>query len=138
MSAIFYSSMKSVHLKRRLFWGTPAALLGAVLLLYESIVRIDWGFPLFLLAFCLMAIGLLPYRRLKKLDAFPSQIVITEERLIYFQQGKVRVEIPLNAIRKLKEYESYFSYGITVSTQEKKFYFPFFSARTCKELKESL
>jgi len=155
--------------KSLLIRGSILALIGAGLLLYSGVfvtvqTLTKWGSAIFLISFLLIAWGLVPYRRLIKIEENPNQIVVTEDQMLhYHRQGKDILSFPLAAIEKVHFIEDVGLYGIALTlkaeTQDQvsdpaisvitqmfltkmkrrhKFdrFFPFFSKRGAKELKD--
>lgn len=72
-----------------------------------------WGFPLFCLSGILIVIGLLPYRRLCRLERKPYEIVaVGDTHFQFFSDGILRFTVPRAAIESVSYYESGHEYGI--------------------------
>lgn len=109
----------TLSLKRYvLFRGIALAALGCVLLLLGGIyIPADkmgsWGFALFISAGLLVTAGMLPYRKLSKLEMNPSLLKITShQNLEYYIKGRKSLIIPLSSIRKTGFFETHRYYGI--------------------------
>lgn len=117
------SSIKPALHRYVLFRGTSLAFIGAILLLYHGIfVRAEelgsYGFLVITLGIGLIALGLLPYRRLTKLEKEPHEIWIIEDSSVCFRsRGKNIVSIPLNMIKKVEHLDEGREYGIALSMQ---------------------
>ncbi len=104
--------------RHQLFKGTLLATFGAGLLLVSGIwvpepLLNQWGYVLVALAFALMTWGLLPYRRLCRLEIKPDELVISENQALhFFSAGKLRLTVPLESIEKITYLESQKTYGI--------------------------
>lgn len=59
------------------------------------------GLPLFLLGCLLIGAGLLPYRKLTRLEVTPDTITSTDSSLLFAKGGKKALEIPHNAIERI-------------------------------------
>lgn len=132
---VFYTSIHPKWLKKRLFFGIPFAVAGVLVLLagsFSKIVLENWGSGLFLLSFALIAFGLIPYRRLKRVEENPQTLVMSETALTY--RG---VSYPLVSSH-VAFYENRINYGIVLTTPLGKRKLPFFSLRTVEEIQESL
>lgn len=163
-------SSVSRKLKRlALFQGFFLALIGAAAIVYGgaflSLEQLKaWGFPIFILGFAMIAAGLLPYRKLCKLEMQPEKLAVIGERSIeYHARGKRILSLSLNAVLEIKFYEKGRVYGIGIDLKQpvtekicihwrnfniKAFlklskrgcgsdlFFPYFSRRSASELKE--
>jgi len=147
--------------------GSLLALIGVGLLLYSGVsIEVEtlshWGLAIFLTSILLIAWGLVPYRQITKMEENPNKIVITDDEMLhYHRHGKDVLTFPLSAIKEAHYIEDMGVYGITLTVKEKvpnpaisvimqkflfalkrrhKFdrFFPFFSERGTKQLKELL
>lgn len=101
--------------------GTLLAGLGALILLYGSLfMSVDtlskWGFPMLCLATFFMSIGLLPYRRLKRLEHTPDELIAIDDlQLKFFSRGKLFLTIPMTCVKKIGYIQKGVSkYGIAI------------------------
>lgn len=114
------SSIKPILLQNAVMRGTILGILGLCLLLVGGILLPPsllryWGLPLLLLGGGLIAWGLIPYRRLRRLELRPNELVAVEDRLLtYFSNGKPVLSIPLVSIREISHLDSESDYGIKV------------------------
>lgn len=160
MSLIFYSSVKPDLKRSVLLKGSLIAGIGAlVLLLAGALVPPAelsiWGWPVIIISFGLIALGLIPYRRLCRLEERPSKLLVTDENeLIYELNDRKRITIPIDLIEKMEYLENGSMYGIGICLKKgsnlklkihdplfslkKKFscdlFLPFFSRRVLAEL----
>ena len=115
------SSINSSFKRQKLWQGTLLALAGLGILSYTSLFfSVEylgiWGFPLFCLGIGLISAGLIPYRRLCRLEINPHEIVLLDEVNIKFNwQGKKTLTVPLISVAKtayLKKSEKNYGIGI--------------------------
>lgn len=151
------SSIRSSLLRFTLWKGTLMAALGASVLLYAGLyMPVDtlnkWGLPMLLVGGGLITLGLLPYRKLKRLEIKPDELMLSETHLQFTSQGKLMITIPLQSIDKTAYLEEGRQYGIGVwlkkplprlpSSQQKmqrfgcSLFFPYFSERAYTLLRE--
>lgn len=123
-----------------------------------------WGIPIFFGGLTLIALGILPYKRLLRLQTKPHELHYDGMFLLFIQQGKPLFKIPEESIERVdyKEKESLYGMGILLKKPiEKKvkvldaqfdyaaftrhsqkhfegadLFLPYFSKRTCQEVKE--
>lgn len=107
-------------LMRRTVWrGTVYAGIGAMLLVLsgaffspEFLSR--WGFLIFLVGMAFIIWGLLPYKKLRRLEMNPSVIRIEDGMLNYIQKGKCVTSIPINTIARCEYYMNKDVYGVGI------------------------
>lgn len=117
-----------------------------------------WGLAILIVALLLITIGLIPYRRLTKLETSPDEIHCDDTFLFFIRKGKPIYQIPLSTIDRLEYVEKDALYGLCIwlkATEEKikvfnpeiachqhpicqgaDLFFPYFSERSCKEIQE--
>ena len=144
------SSISPSLLRFVLFRGTFLAGIGSAILLFAGIFlpakRLDlWGLPFFLLAFGLIAWGLIPYRRLKRLETNPYVLLCDDkEEVHFFARGKLQLSIRRRSIKdimwveKKKRFWLFSSpaYGIEVALHQPRnatLFFPYFSKASFEE-----
>lgn len=115
----FYTTITPRIKRQLLFRGTPIASLGILLLSYGGVFLSPsqlniWGIPLVLLSIMLIAIGLIPYRRLCRLESTPDCLVLDTTGMTLVQQGKRRYMIPHDSIEKMEYIEKGGDYGIGI------------------------
>lgn len=167
----FRSSIKPELLKKTLFRGTMLGGIGigiliiAALVLPLHILEI-WGFPILVCGLLLIAIDLIPYRRLSQLELSPYELHFNGKTLIFFKKGDALFEIDIHSIESLEYVEKNQIYGwkirlkrpienkirvVAPRAQFETFYsrylqkiedcdlfLPYFSKRSFDELKDSL
>lgn len=160
--AILRSSIKPSLMRKTLWQGTVLAALGAFIFLYAGVAiqrttLQTWGIPILGVGLALITLGLLPYRRLTRLELNPYKIVIASETEFTFFKGIPLFTIPFAAIDTISFYDGKKDYGIciklkntptekvivhTSSTCLKVFqrngcdlFFPYFTRRSFDELK---
>ncbi|NGX61748.1 MAG: hypothetical protein K940chlam9_01237 [Chlamydiae bacterium] len=73
-----------------------------------------WGIPLFFTGLILIAIGILPYRRLTRIQLKPHEFHYDGQSLHYYEQGKPQLRIPQNSIESLSYVEKDELYGLLI------------------------
>lgn len=170
-SHTFSSSISSALMRQALMRGFSLGFLGALILLIPGsflppALLHKWGWALFLTAIGLITWGLLPYRRLSKLQLNPDKLILVdEEHISYFQQGRKILTLPIESIASVREISVQRFYGIAVefktppiepiqvhgnSSEVEKMrkqgmkygkadlFFPYFTKHTCMELEKLL
>lgn len=100
--------------------GALMLLLGGTLLPL-SYLKI-WGGPLFFIALGLIALGLIPYRKLTQLQLSPHTLQREGDFLIYARKGKPLLKIPYEKVARMEYVEKEELYGIALwikQTREK-------------------
>lgn len=161
---ILRSSIRPRLLHKILMRGFFIALIGGLAIVlagaFLSATFLQmWGFLIFISSLTLIALGLLPYRRLAKLASKPNEIhVLGYEMIEYYTQGQKMALIPCKAIKKMAYLENaeMRGIGIWIDPTEKEsvildpafningfhhqfdcdFFFPFFSQISYEELKD--
>lgn len=113
------SSLKPALMKSMLWQGTILAALGAILLLLGGILLPptelnNWGLPVFIVSIALITIGLLPYRRLRRLETKPYRIIVDKDWLELTLQDKTLLSIPWESIEKFIYIDQKQMYGIGI------------------------
>ncbi|MEM1282501.1 MAG: hypothetical protein AAGG81_03000 [Chlamydiota bacterium] len=115
-----FSTIKPTLLRATLFRGTLLASLGVFLLIFVTTYvptegMISWGLFFLLAGGGLMVYGLIPYRRLQRMENDPSELVILEgEHLQLISFGVQQYTIPLNKVEKIEYLEKGQEYGIGI------------------------
>lgn len=138
------SSIKSDLMKKALFRGSFLGGTGVIILLISgAFLPVDvlsfWGIPLFFLSMGLITFGMLPYRKLTRLEKVPDEIILSsKDLLVYRRKGKVIFTTPLSSISSCsyKDDESVYGIMITLKENEKEYFFPYFTERAAKSLTE--
>jgi hypothetical protein len=104
--ATLRSSVLPGLMRRTLFRGTWMAGIGVFLILGIGAFlppqhMKTWGIFVFLAGIALITLGLLPYKRLKKLEENPNLLKIDQTSFHYFLNGKKRFSIPIASIHHL-------------------------------------
>jgi hypothetical protein len=73
-----------------------------------------WGIPIFLSGIALIAIGLLPYRRLVQLQLKPHEIHYDGTTLVFCKQGLPLLKICESSIEKIAYLEKKHLYGLGI------------------------
>jgi len=116
-----FSSIKPALMRASLIRGTSIALCGVLLLVYGgTFLDVEmlsiWGVPLLLIGIGLIALGLIPYRKLCRFEKNPSELIIEERGFIQLvERGKLIYSIPIESIDQLDYYEQGNDYGICVT-----------------------
>lgn len=157
-----YTTIKPELRRKHIFRGTAIGSIGIFFLIICGAfippkILEEWGLFILLVGGTLIGIGMLPARRLARLEVNPDILSITEkEDLEFFSDKQLILSIPLDAIEKTTYLEDANSYGILVNIKQgckvhlfispraakiyirgsHALYFPFFSERSCKELQE--
>lgn len=116
------SSVKNSIIRFALLRGTIFAGLGVLLLIYGTFLSIEtlqtWGFPLFCVAIGLIALGLLPYKKLRRLEVNPYTIETDDSHLHFLEKGVPLFSVPLDSISRFGYWESKNQYGIRIYLKE--------------------
>lgn len=166
---IFKTTISTALLKKALFKGVllafpgiSALLIGGIFLSPPQLAK--WGFFLFAFAIGSITLGMLPYRRLSRLQLKPNEIHLTNNSsLEYYVKGVKLLTIPLQAIEKIELIHPGSLYGLVfwlkkpspapvlIHQQPKKIekmrllgrsysnadlFLPYFNQRTFKELRD--
>lgn len=115
-----FSTVKSSLLKATLFRGSLAGVLGIVLLIcataYLPAAKLTiWGGPILLVGGGLMVYGLIPYRRLTKMEEQPSELYLADDDYMQLiAGGKQQYTIPMDMIQKTEYIDRGNDYGIAI------------------------
>jgi hypothetical protein len=123
---------------------------------------LHWGWLLYLISIGLITAGMLPYRRLVKLQLNPEELYLTENHeVIYFSKKRKLLTLPLEAVDFWEYVDTWNRYGIAVKLKSplrrpvivhqleevenlrkrslsngmSDLFFPYFSNYVCEELK---
>jgi hypothetical protein len=135
------TSIKPELMRRVLFRGSFLGGFGVILMVASGAflpvpVLSRWGMPIFLLSIGLIAVGMLPYRKLTRLEKNPDEIIISkDEQLVYLRKGKVVFTAPLSSINSCTYVDDESHYGIKITLKEGQEYFlPYFSERARSQI----
>lgn len=117
-----YSSIKPQILKRTLFKGTIMGLVGVSILFLSlflplSILKVC-GLPLFLVSFMLIGGGMIPYKRLTKLEKQPHEIECNDLELLFSKGGRAFFRLMLDKIQGIEFIETEEIYGIGIKLKK--------------------
>jgi hypothetical protein len=162
------SSISTQLVTRTLFRGVLLSFLGICGLCYGGVYLnpsslMDWGWLLYLISIGLITTGMLPYRRLIKLQLNPEELYLTENHeVIYFSKKRKLLTLPLEAVESWEYIDTWNRYGIAVKLKSSlqrpivvhqrheeveklrkrghdngrlDLFFPYFSKYVCEELK---
>lgn len=73
-----------------------------------------WGIPIFVAGMVLIAVGLIPYRRLAKLELKPHTLSYDGETLLFAKEGKPLFKISEKEIKDIRYVEKKNLYGIAI------------------------
>ncbi len=136
------TSIKPDLMRKALFRGSLLGGSGAIILfLSGTFLRVQilsiWGLPLFFLSLGLITLGMLPYRRLTRLEKNPDGIIVSSDDLfIYRRKGKVILTTPLSMIISCEYVDDESLYGIKIKANGIEYFLPYFSERASKSLIE--
>lgn len=166
--AVIRTSIPSELLKRRLLIGNAVALPGIGLMVGANFLAPSplawWGVPIAFISILLIALGLIPYRRLTRLQLHPDKIEMEREYLIYHLRERPRFRLARSTIKEfsyignkrgcgvgVKLHSSFDEkiavidprfdmQGFLAQSQRRGYdlFFPFFSARAALELRDWL
>lgn len=154
------SSIKPALMRKALLRGFAWAFVGAVILIFSgaklSVEELSrWGLPIFALGIACITFGLLPYRRLARLELKPNELIVGAKDLEWWEKGKKLMTIPLEAIEGIAFVDEDSQYGISLEIRQHParkliiwdpklkmpplpLLLPYFSKRSSEELAESI
>ncbi len=115
-----YSGVKSQLKKDILFRGSLLSILGIALwvitgAILPSPLLSTWGIPIFFVGGSLIALGLVPYKRLTSLETHPFHLSLhADGTIILSRKGKVRCTITVDMIERVSFHEAPGVVGILV------------------------
>lgn len=117
-----FSVVKGEVKKRLMIRGLLFATVGGLLLLGMGIfAKLEflslWGIPSFALGIFLIAFGIIPYRKITKLEIHPHQILFDREALTFISNKGSNATIPYREITKIRYFEGKIRYGIWLERQ---------------------
>jgi len=132
-------------LKKSLFSGMVKASIGITLIVmtgtFLPLPQLQtWGLPIFFASLLLIIIGLVPYKKLSRLQTNPYHLRIEEEKLILLSPKLIPLQtLPIDTMQEISHTTHNHIYGITIILKDgEKHFFPYFSKRSFDELKESI
>jgi len=152
------------YLKSILYKGFCYAFLGVLILLIGGVFLPEplmqrWGWLIYFSAFFFITYGLLPYRKITRLQNKPNEIKLTSRSFLEFwSQTHFQFAIPLHLINSVRYFQKNKKYGMVLKLTDfpenlrdnlSKFYiemdkskkemiFLYFSKRSCQELDTAL
>lgn len=119
-----FGTIKTPLLRRVLFRGTALAFIGVSLLTAASTyLPENWlallGLPILLSGAALIAIGLVPYRRLQRMEKKPSELIIDGAYLQHVALGKQQLSLPMDSVARIDYFEKDSEYGVALWLKEK-------------------
>lgn len=152
------SSIRPALKRSLLFRGTLIASAGIALLLFASLTLpvtslAHWGIFILGISLVLITAGLLPYKRLTRLEIQPHELLLTNQEISFFQNRIPRLTLLWSNIEKTSYIDHPSQYGIAlwlknpdpalenmIQKCRKRYgcdlFFPFFSARSYREMIE--
>lgn len=119
-----HSSIKPSLKKKIMFRGTLISAIGLIPMFYGSLY-LDvptlsyWGVPIFFGSLGMIAVGMLPFKRLTFLENNPNKLTINDnDGFIYSHKGKKTLTIPISAIDNISYYEKNSMYGVALSLKK--------------------
>lgn len=118
-SLILRSCIRSSLKRSVLLRGTILAAVGGILILAGGFISKGvlsvWGLPLYFVGIGLIAIGLIPQRKLQMLENTPNEIHVDREFTLTFRsKNKPLFSIPLASIKKIEYVERDHLYGLAI------------------------
>lgn len=144
-----YNSILPSLKRKVLFRGSILGFLGMLVLLWGGIFlplkELDiWGVFIFFIGGALIALGLVPYRRLCFLERNPHEISVHDNETLQFKKkGKLHLVLPLCHIQKASYFHDEDRYGIGIWVnhplsntpgETQCLFFPYFTKRQFEEL----
>lgn len=117
------SSIKPSLKRIAVIRGTLLAAIGMGILLYGTLFMsvtdlTQWGWLMFLVAGVLTAAGLIPYRKLTKLEREPYEIAVIQDLSLTFSSNQHQLfTIPITAIQRFDHQDKDELYGIRIWLQ---------------------
>lgn len=124
MNCCAKTTIKDSLIRYYLFRGTILAGLGGGILLFTGVFLpllslSEMGIPIFLLGIGLITWGLLPYRRLWRLELNPCELVANDNYLALFHGERRLLYIPQKKIAKIQYFEGKHAYGLRLMLKSK-------------------
>ncbi len=136
---VLRSTIRPELMRRTLFRGSLIAGIGIIFLVLAGIflpvgLLSLWGIPIYLFSLGLVTWGLLPYRKLTRLEKKPEKICISNDGLLTYQN----MIIPLLSIKSCEYIDDENRYGIKITLKGdlKGQFFPYFSERSFNTIRD--
>lgn len=112
-----HSTVKAPLLRRALWQGSVASVMGLFMLVWGgAFLPLEklavWGLGIFTIGMALIIYGMVPYRRLSKLQGSPDRLIVDEENLTVISGGKTAFTIPLQSVKRCGHVDGEKDYGI--------------------------
>ena len=113
------SIIKPVLKRRKLWLGSLLSFSGSIILIFSALFLSPsfltyWGIPIFCIGIGLIALGLIPYKTLTKLELHPHEIHYDEDMMIFFLNGKKAFFLPRVNIDRIENIEDPIEYGLKI------------------------
>lgn len=124
MSIEIHTTISSKVIQHYLWKGSFFAILGTSALLIGGIffsthILQVWGLFIFVIAISLITYGLLPYRRLCRLQLQPYELKANGREVTYSSKNKKILTLPLDSVSEFRYIQDPIHYGIAVFLQSK-------------------
>lgn len=73
-----------------------------------------WGWMIFILGIGFIAAGMIPYKKLAKLQLKPNELFVLPTHIEFYSNGKKNLTVPLSSIEKIEYYENKKIYGLSL------------------------
>ncbi len=119
-----FSTIKPTLMRSALFKGTFLAGVGVMILaLCGALIPVStmeiWGIPILLVGGGLITYGLIPYRKLCRIESVPSELILIDGKFLQLiTLGKQVYSIPMVSIEKIDYLEQGDDYGITIQLKK--------------------
>lgn len=142
MRKTVYSSVRPSLKQKLLRRGTVLGVLGAGILLgfstwgSESLLN-DWGLPIFCTGIASIAVGMIPLRKIQRIENVPHKLSITARELIFEKPGRDPLSLHREDILSTQFMNRGDLYGIEVITRTlQTFFFAYFSEDSANTVAE--
>lgn len=93
-------------------FGISVLFLGGIFL--PSYLLAYFGIPILLLGGALITWGMIPYKKINRLELKPNEILLTDSYFQYFESRKPIISIPIQQISEYDFFENDIDYGVKV------------------------
>ena len=118
------TAVLSDYMRDTLFRGVAFAAVGVILLVVcgtympPRVMNI-WGLPALFAGIGLITWGMLPYRKVKRLEAFPDTLIVIDDQYFqYLSGGRRLLTIPIESVESIGHIEKGRDYGIALWLKE--------------------
>ena len=110
------SEIKKLKLKKGLLFSLPAIILLITFGTFASLdLVVQYGRIIFFVSITLIAIGMIPYRRITRLESTPHILSIEDDTLDFKYLGKFSVLIPLREIKSISFFRKKQFFGLALT-----------------------